>query len=99
MGRFLAGVGLATVFAWFFRRRRKPQPAPAQPDPAEELKQKLAESRVEAEAPPAEPEPATEPVAETEPEAAPAGVDERRREVHERARASIDQMRGQPPEG
>lgn len=97
MGRFLAGVGLATVFAWFFRRRRKPQPAPPQPDPAEELKQKLAESRAE------EPEPKTEsePQVESEPQAEPepAGPDERRREVHERARASIDQMRGQPPEG
>ena len=87
MGRFLAGVGLATMFAWFFRRLRKPQPAPAQPDPAEELKQKLAESRAE--------EPAAEP--EQEPEQQGAAVDDRRREVHERARASIDQMRGQPP--
>jgi hypothetical protein len=95
MGRFLAGVGLATVFAWFFRRWHKPQPEPPQPDPAEELKQKLAESRVEA--PAAEPEPKADPEPKGEPE--PAGPDERRREVHERARASIDQMRGQPPEG
>ena len=90
MGRFLAGVGLATVFAWFFRRRRKPQPAPPQPDPADELKQKLAESRAEEAAPPPE----------TEPEPAqPAGIDERRRAVHERAQAAIDQMRDPPPTG
>ena len=88
MGRFLAGVGLATVFAWFFRRRRKPQPAPPQPDPADELKQKLAESRAEEAAPPPEPEPAQ-----------PAGIDERRRAVHERAQAAIDQMRDPPPTG
>ena len=88
MGRFLAGVGLATMFAWFFRRLRKPQPAPAQPDPAEELKQKLAESRTEEEPPAA---------AEPEPEPPAAELDERRREVHERARVSIEQMRGQPP--
>jgi hypothetical protein len=72
--------------AWFFRRRRAQPaavPAPAS-DPAEELKQKLAESRAEEAAPAPE---------------APSGVDDRRREVHERARASIEQMRGQPPEG
>ena len=90
MGRFLAGVGLATMFAWFFRRLRKPQPAPAQPDPAEELKQKLAESRTEEAAPPPEPDP--------EPEQS-MGIDERRREVHERAQAAIDQMRDPPPTG
>jgi hypothetical protein len=90
MGRFLAGVGLATMFAWFFRRLRKPQPAPAQPDPAEELKQKLAESRTEEAAPPPEPDP--------EPEQ-PMGIDERRREVHARAQAAIDQMRDPPPTG
>jgi hypothetical protein len=78
-------------FAWLFRRLRKPQPAPA-PDPAEELKQKLAESRsVEPERPGEEPEPEPEPAAP---------LDERRRAVHDRARASIDEMRGRgaPPE-
>ena len=90
MGRFLAGVGLATMFAWFFRRLRKPQPAPAQADPAEELKQKLAESRTEEAMPPPEPDP--------EPEQS-VGIDERRREVHERAQAAIDQMRDPPPTG
>jgi hypothetical protein len=70
--------------AWFFRRRRaQPATVPAS-DPAGELKQKLAESRAEEAAPPPE---------------APSGLDDRRREVHERARASIEQMRGQPPEG
>ena len=88
MGRFLVGVGLATVFAWFFRRRRKPQPALPRPDPADELKQRLAESRAEE----------TPPLPETEP-AQPAGIDERRRAVHERAQAAIDQMRDPPPTG
>jgi hypothetical protein len=92
MGRFLAGVGLATMFAWFFRRLRKPQPAPAQPDPAEELKQKLAKSRTEEAAPPPEPDPDPEPEQ-------PMGIDERRREVHARAQAAIDQMRDPPPTG
>jgi hypothetical protein len=77
-------------FAWLFRRLRKPQPAPA--DPAEELKQKLAESRSAGpERPGEEPEPEPEPAAP---------LDERRRAVHERGRASIDEMRGRgaPPE-
>jgi hypothetical protein len=74
--------------AWLFRRRRaKPTAAPAA-DPAEELKQKLAESRTEEEPPAA---------AEPEPEPPAAELDERRREVHDRARASIEQMRGQAP--
>ena len=90
MGRFLAGVGLATMFAWFFRRLRKPQPAPPQPDPAEELKQKLTESRAEEAAP--------QPERDPEPEQ-PMGIDERRREVHERAQAAIDQMRDPPSTG
>jgi hypothetical protein len=76
--------------AWLFRRRRKAAATPPQPDPAEELKQKLAESRTgepEAPAERAEPEPS-------------APLDERRRAVHDRARASIDEMRdrGTPPE-
>jgi hypothetical protein len=80
--------------AWLFRRWRKTQPAPA-PDPAEELKQKLAESRAEE----PEPEPAP-PAAEPEPEPEAEPLDSRRRAVHDRARASIDEMRsrGNPPE-
>jgi hypothetical protein len=85
MSRFLAGVGLATMFAWFFRRRRKPQTAAPPVDPAEELKQKLAESRA------AEPESAPEPA----PEQPAAPLDDRRQAVHDRARAAIDQMRGE----
>jgi hypothetical protein len=72
-------------FAWLFRRRRKAAPV-AVPylDPADELKRKLAESRVEE--PPADPEP--------DPEAPAAPLEERRQAVHDRARAAIDQMRG-----
>lgn len=78
---------------WFFRRRKKARPAA--PDPAEELKRKLEETRagepesseslrpeVSETAPP-------EPVAPPEPP-----LDERRDEVHRRARESIDRMRG-----
>jgi hypothetical protein len=84
MRRLLAGIGLAAGLAWLLGRRRRPAPAGPAADPADELKQKLAESRSFAE----EPVPAPEP-----------SLDDRRSEVHDRARASIDRMRetGQPP--
>jgi hypothetical protein len=87
MRRFLAWLacGAGALLFWRRLRRRRPEVAPA-PDPAEELRRKLDESRV----PPATPEP--EPAA-----AEPAGPDERRREVHDRARSAIDRMRGEPP--
>lgn len=84
-------MGLGLGLAWLFRRLRKPQPGQAA-DPAEELKQKLEESRAgESERPGAE--------SEAEPEPA-TPLDERRRAVHDRARASIDDMhgRGIPPQ-
>jgi hypothetical protein len=83
MRRFLAwlacGTGAAFVFRWRLRRRR---PSEAAPDPAEELKRKLQESRAE--------EPGTQ---AAEPEEPRTGVDERRRLVHERGRAAVDEMR------
>ena len=76
--------------------RRKPLPAPA-PDPrAEELRQKLDESRAvvdERE----EFESAETPVDQAEP-AEPAEVSDRRRTVHERGRAAAEQMRGAGPD-
>ena len=68
--------------AWLFGRRKKKEPAA---DPAEELKRKLEESRA------AEPEPEPAPPVE-QPERP---LDERRDEVHRRARESIDRMRGE----
>ena len=73
--------------AWLFRWRRKPAAVAApEADPAEELKRKLAQSRA------AEPEPEAEPEAE----APAAPLEDRRRAVHERARAAIESMRGEP---
>ena len=70
-------------FAWFFRRRKKTAEPAA--DPAEELKRKLEESRA------AEPEPEAAPPVE-QPERP---LDERRDDVHRKARESIDRMRGE----
>jgi hypothetical protein len=62
--------------------RRKPaaEPVVADADPVQELRAKLAEARSEP-----EPEPAPEPES----------PDARRRDVHEQARAALDEMRDQ----
>ncbi len=84
MRRFLTGLGLAAAAAVVLGRFRRRKQAPPAADPAEELKQKLAETRTD-EAPP-EPEP--------EPDEQQAPLDERRRAVHDRARMAMDDMLG-----
>jgi hypothetical protein len=78
--RLLVLTGLVALVAYILRRRNVPS-VTAEPDvdPAEELRRKLDETRARA-----------------EPEAAELSddLDARRREVHERARASADEMRG-----
>ena len=88
MRRLLTWLGVAAgallVFRGLFRRKkRKPAAPDAAPDPAEELKQKLAESRTDEEA-----------AAGQEPETVQPSLDERRRAVHDKARAAIDDMLG-----
>lgn len=90
MRRLLTWIVVTLGIAAIIRRLRRRKhdagqtavapPAPAGDDPAEELRQKLAESRSEDE--PAEPP--TSPPTET--------VDERRAEVHDRGRAALDEM-------
>lgn len=73
---------LAGLARWLKRRgRRSEEGATAEPDHAEELRRKLAESRTGAE------EGASEPAPEPE-----ATVEERRAEVHEQGRATVDEM-------
>jgi hypothetical protein len=84
-------VGIAGLFgaAAFWRRRRKKQAAAelqSGPDPAEELRAKLAETRAESDAP------APEPVATPEPES-PLDPEARRKSLHDRTRASIDELK------
>jgi hypothetical protein len=88
MRRFLAWLTCAVGAAWILRRLRRRKPPEPAADPAEELRRKLEESRTD-EAPSPEPPGSEEPA-----------LDERRRAVHDRGRASIDEMRrrGTKPE-
>jgi len=71
--------------AWWRKRAEQPRE-----DTADALRAKLAEQRPQ-EPPPAEPEPEPEPEAEPEPEPQ-ADVETRRHDVHDRARAAIDDL-------
>ena len=75
-----AAAGLFGLVAYLRRRRRSAPPAA---EPADELRAKLAETRAVSEA---------EPAAPAEPEPAPDPVGERRQDVHDRARAAIDEL-------
>jgi hypothetical protein len=81
----LAAGGLG-IGAWLRRRRRLRQ-AELGPSPADDLRAKLAEARAAAEVEP--------PVGEQPAAAGEAGADDpdaRRRDVHDRARAAIDEL-------
>jgi hypothetical protein len=79
----LVALGIRAFLRWRKRRQEERESLPAAPqqdtDPADELRQKLAESREE------------EPVASSEPPAA--EVADRRAEVHEQGRSALDQMK------
>jgi hypothetical protein len=80
MKRFYAWLaGLAGGAAVYRAFRR--QPPVAEPDPADELKTKLAEARAAGDGRDEAPDPDPD-------------VDARRRSVHERARTAIDEMKG-----
>jgi hypothetical protein len=80
----LVALGIRALMRWWKRRRADAEldAGPQPPDPADQLRQKLADSRVEE----------TE---STEGEAAPAeaSVADRRAEVHEQGRATLDEMK------
>jgi hypothetical protein len=84
--RLLVLTGLAALVAYVLRRRQAPPLGEPEVDPAEELRRKLDETRAKAEP---EPEPET---------ALSDDLAERRRQVHERARAARDEMRGSSPD-
>ena len=83
--RLLVLTGLVAFIAYVLRRPRRPAPEALEGyagDPAEELRRKLDETRARA-------EPETELTDD---------LDDRRRGVHERARAAADEMRGSSSE-
>jgi hypothetical protein len=89
--KLLIGGGIAVAGGALYRKLRRKKPA-AEPDPAAELRRKLDESRATVQERD-EFESGEVPVDRAEP-----GIDERRRDVHRRAQASIEEMRDTPSE-
>jgi hypothetical protein len=88
---WLAGAAGAAIAAWKrFRHTPEPESGPAEDPRAEELRQKLEESRTVVEE---QHEEAASP--ETPVDEADASVEDRRAAVHEQARAAADEMRGE----
>ena len=74
-------LGIRALFRWWKRRQAEAEPASTSPPatgPADELRQKLADSREETPEPSATPD---------------ASVEDRRTEVHEQGRAALDEMK------
>jgi hypothetical protein len=85
---WVAGAAGAAIAAWRKFRQPTPAPAPVEDPRAEELRQKLEESRAVVDAPEEFDSAET-----TVDEAEPADVRDRREAVHERGRAAADEMR------
>lgn len=87
----VGALGLGALWRRRRGRKRDELPAATEPDPAEELRAKLAATKA------AEPEAAVEPAVEEpaapESSGSPMDPEVRRRSVHERARASIDDLK------
>jgi hypothetical protein len=88
--RLLVLTGIAALAAWFLRRRPEERPPAVGPDPSEELRRRLDEARLREESV----QSAEAPVVETEVPKEPADLDAMRRDVHDRARAAVDEMQG-----
>ena len=81
----LVALGIRALLRWWKRRRAAAEltTAPPPPDPADQLRQKLAESRGDD---------AVE-LDEADDEPIEASVTDRRAEVHEQGRAALDEMK------
>jgi hypothetical protein len=77
----LVALGIRALLRWWKRRRAEAEHGAPPADPAAELRQKLAESRVEDAAESEDDVPVEAPVAD------------RRAEVHEQGRAALDEMK------
>lgn len=87
---WLAGAAGAAVAAWRkLRHAPEPEAEPAEDPRADELRQRLEESRTVAEEQHEEAASPETPVDEAE-----TGVEDRRAAVHERGRAAAEEMRG-----
>lgn len=84
--KLLIGGGIAVAGGALYRKLRRKKPSP-EPDPAEELRRKLDESRATVE------ERDEFEAGEVTVDQAEPGIDERRHDVHRRAQASIDEMK------
>jgi hypothetical protein len=89
VGWISGAVGGATAYR-LLRRRGQAAPEAGPAARAEELREKLAESRVSE---PVVAEPPVEEAAEEDPAVEPESPEERRRRVHEEGRATLDEMR------
>ena len=85
MDRRLAALGGILGFTWWRSRKKRAVLAPTTPDPADELRAKLAEARDADDRD--EFESGEKPVDEA------ADVETKRRDAHERARAAMDDLR------
>ena len=88
MKRLLALVAGGLGLRALLRRRLRPALSPS---PAEDLRAKLAQTKAAEPAPAAVPEPEPEPEPKPEP-AQPETVEDRRADVHSRARQAIDDL-------
>jgi hypothetical protein len=84
----LIALGIRALLRWWKRRRAEAElaTAPPPPDPADQLRQKLAESRSDD----------TAELGESDDEPIESSVADRRAEVHEQGRAALDEMK--PPD-
>jgi hypothetical protein len=95
MARVLAGLGGALGLAWLWRKlRREPEPQPAGPDPAAELRARLEQARAASDDRDEYDAAEGQPVDEAE---APRSIEERRRAIHERAQEALGEMRTPDP--
>jgi hypothetical protein len=81
----LVALGIRALLRWWKRRRAEAELAtpPPPPDPADQLRQKLAESRTDD----------TAEIEESDDVPVETSVADRRAEVHEQGRATLDEMK------
>ena len=96
MGRLLAGLGGALGLAALWRfLRRAPDPEKTEVDPAEELRVRLEQAREATDDRDEFDAAEGQPVDEVE---RPRSIEERRREIHDKAQQALGEMQGSEPD-